>query len=1213
MADSWDPQTLCLSISSSLRDGTVDWSRAEQWAEGVQQGILARLQSIESLETSAPPDVPIQTPWSPLLGEDERIAGRYRIDRFVDRGGMGEVYRAFDELLEVPVALKTLSPRTASDLASLQQFKREVLLARSITHPNVCRIYDLGWDEGRNVTYVTMEFLEGETLRDRIRDGGPLAPDEALPILTQIADGLTAAHRLGVIHRDLKSSNIMLVENTGDERAVILDFGLAQQMGQERASDSQVATSTKPSEVPGRIVGTPAYMAPEQVTLGELSPASDLYALGIVIFEVITGKLPFEYPTPLELALAHVNDQPPSPREFVEVETRWEDAILKLLAKTPVERFETAQDVVDTLSGRAESEERTYVLPGVNDAFVGRAQELDFLARELETRRGPVIHPGGRKGTARPSRPAPLLTLLGPGGSGKTRLAIEYAWESLTRWPGGVWYCDLTNAETLDGIAFHVAEGLGVALGGGDPLAQLGRALASRGKALVIFDNFEHLVEHAEASVGRWREDAREASFLVTSRSKLHIDGEFVLNVEPLETGTTAIELFATRAQEHRPGFELDDETRTSIENIVQALEGLPLSIELAAARLRLLTAEQIRNRLTDQFRLLAGGKQGRHASLRSTLDWSWDLLEVPEREVISQASVFEGGFTLDAAEQVLRLPDSANSPDILDLVQSLLDKSWLHTTVHHGVPRFDMYVAIKEYASEKLGDAARRVDERHGRYFAALGTQENLESLFTHGGVQRRKALNAELDNLVRACHHAIACNDADVATATYRAVCAVLDRKGPFRVPYELGRAVLNILQDSVHLAPVLFEMGSAAQSSGNLTEARQLTERARTLFLGLDDRRNVGITTAQLGLFQLQQGEIREGDASLRRALVIFEELGDLRSQGRILINLSGLSSGPEEARRCLESALALHRRTGDRRAEGITHARLATNAHNWGSLEDAERHYLAALEIHRETDNRRHEGVTLGDLGLLYYAQGRLVDAHRLLQQALQIPRDSGDMACEAIILSQLASVYETQGWTEKTEQALHQALDLHRQVGNRMFEGMTLEDLARVSMAKQDPLEARRFAQEALSLARSLESPKDEALALTSLGAAAWQDGNTAEGRRHLHDALEICTRVEYHGGRATALQGLARLAWRSGHLEDARKYLDESLAILETQGRVLQLLETQILAAEFELEVSGTDRAREAFVVAESTAHKCDFLPDCALELRLDKIRQALL
>jgi Tol biopolymer transport system component/serine/threonine protein kinase len=288
---------------------------------------------------------------APAFAAGDVLAARFRIVRFIAAGGMGEVYEAFDEELRDAVALKTIRSDIARDEQSLKRFRREVLLARKVTHQNVCRTFDVFRHRraspagGDDVVFVSMELLAGETLAARL-ERGTMSPAETLPIVTQVADALAAAHRAGVVHRDLKSGNIMLLPPSAADtppRVVVSDFGLAQ--GSTGAEVTLVDTAAK-------LLGTPAYMAPEQIEGGPITPAVDIYAFGIVIFEMLTGVRPFSADTPVATALKRLYEPPPLVRALApDLDPRWEVVIQRCLARQPADRFSEATDVVAALTG----------------------------------------------------------------------------------------------------------------------------------------------------------------------------------------------------------------------------------------------------------------------------------------------------------------------------------------------------------------------------------------------------------------------------------------------------------------------------------------------------------------------------------------------------------------------------------------------------------------------------------------------------------------------------------------------------------------------------------------------------------------------------------------------------------------------------------------------------------------------------------------------
>ena len=309
---------------------------------------------------------------SPRLSDDEVVGGRYRIVRYIARGGMGEVYEAEDLELGERVALKTIRAETKDRVAE-ERFKREIQLSRKVTHPNVCRIFDVGYhirEDGERVVFLTMEMLLGETLIDRIRREGPLTIPAAAALLRQISAGLSAAHAVGVVHRDLKSSNVILVPRKGGGmRAVVTDFGLAHVVGGGEDRARSLSGS-------GGIVGTPGYMAPEQVEGGELSGRTDVYALGVVMYEMLTSKLPFEGTTPLSIAAKRLTMVAPSPKKLrPELPPRWEKAVIACLERDPAARPATPRAVAEMVGLITDS-----------------LEEIDGTIRiEKEPRRFPVV------------------------------------------------------------------------------------------------------------------------------------------------------------------------------------------------------------------------------------------------------------------------------------------------------------------------------------------------------------------------------------------------------------------------------------------------------------------------------------------------------------------------------------------------------------------------------------------------------------------------------------------------------------------------------------------------------------------------------------------------------------------------------------------------------------------------------------------------------
>ncbi|HYZ87072.1 MAG TPA: serine/threonine-protein kinase, partial [Bryobacteraceae bacterium] len=281
------------------------------------------------------------------------IGGRFEVLDLLGSGGMGDVYEVKDVQLSEHVALKTIRPDFASDARMVARFKQEILIAKRVTHPNVCRIYDVGFHTaepgaGPPVLFLTMELLRGESLASRLRRGR-MTTTEALPIVEQMAQGLTAAHDSGVVHRDFKCANVMLVPAHTNRRlrAVITDFGLARSVQESVGWE----TTARLTEV-GEIAGTPDYMAPEQILGDNVTFAADIYALGVVLYEMVTGELPFRADTPLATVGKRLLKPPvPPSRHVPDLDPMWERVILRCLERDPKDRFDSAAEVARALTG----------------------------------------------------------------------------------------------------------------------------------------------------------------------------------------------------------------------------------------------------------------------------------------------------------------------------------------------------------------------------------------------------------------------------------------------------------------------------------------------------------------------------------------------------------------------------------------------------------------------------------------------------------------------------------------------------------------------------------------------------------------------------------------------------------------------------------------------------------------------------------------------
>jgi predicted ATPase/class 3 adenylate cyclase/Tfp pilus assembly protein PilF len=674
-------------------------------------------------------------------------------------------------------------------------------------------------------------------------------------------------------------------------------------------------------------------------------------------------------------------------------------------------------------------------LPAERDSFVGRQGPLLALAERFD---------GGAR----------LVSVLGMGGAGKTRLVTRFARNRLGHYPGGVWFCDLSQARSVDGIFAAVAHGLELALGAAGSLTQLAQAIAGRGPCLVVLDNFEQVARHAEQTLGQWLDRAPQAQFIITTREVLGIVGEQVLALAPLATAE-ATELFVRRAAAVRQDSALAAADLQAIEQLVTVLDGLPLAIELAAARARVMAPRALLARMHDRFDVLLSraGRQDRQATLRAAFDWSWELLSDPEKAALSRLSVFQGGFSFDSASAVLGRPAD-------DMVLGLVDKSFVRQC---GDERFDLLESVRDYAAQHLRSEGRfegsgpgceaDARQRHWRHFAAIDEQT---------AVAERCV---ELNNLVAACREATAAGDAPAAAACLVGVWSALRLVGPYRAGVELAHRVesLTCLGDADR-ALVHWVAGSALDKLGDVEPA------SHHLHRGLELTRSgaANLTRARLLLVlggrQALAGDMAAARASLDEtlALALREDASPLHAAalnglGLLMDHQSRLS----EARGFYEQALVIARELGDRRMEGGLLGNLGGVFHDLGALDQARGHYELSLTLARAVGDHQWEGNAHSNLGLLYQELGKAPEARAQFDIALAMARAVGHVRLEYTVLCNLGMVLTAEGRLPEAVEHLEQAVGAAKAASDQRSEGQFRAYLA-LALARQGlPVEARR--------------------------------------------------------------------------------------------------------------------------------------------------------
>ena len=652
------------------------------------------------------------------------------------QGGMGVVYKAEDTKLKRPVAIKLLPHNIATDKTQTERFKIEAQAAAALNHPNIATIHAI--EEKDNALFIVMEYIDGEELKDILLR--VLNPREVADYALQIAKGLQAAHDKNIIHRDIKSSNIMV---TKSGQIKIMDFGLA------KIGDG--ANLTKDHST----VGTIAYMSPEQIQGQSVDKRADIFSFGVVLFEMLTGRLPFRGEYEPAMMYSIVNEEPTEVKSLrPDCPDYLADVICKCLQKNADDRFGSMQDIIQTFesqtrqshaTGFKREESSNHNLPLQLTSFIGREKEIKAAHELMQSNR--------------------LVSLTGAGGCGKTRLSIEIARGFVTQSADGVWFIELASITDGKQIPDAIAGALKIKEEPNVPLIDtICKNIAEKNMLLVI-DNCEHVIQDATQVVIKILQAAPAVSILTSSREALNAPGEIAWRVPSLSlpdiehlpemnslTEYEAVKLFIDRAWTINPNLKLSKDNYISIAKVCYRLDGIPLAIELASARLKLLGPDDILKRLDNRFQLLTGGSRSaleRQKTLRATVDWSYNLLSNKEKVLFNRLSVFIGGCDLEAIEVVCGT-DPLDAMEILDLLSALIDKSLVVAdTQKYGSIRYRSLESIRHYGNEKLLESgeADKIRDAHFEYFLKLS--ENAYQTWREKTVSWINKLNADHENL--------------------------------------------------------------------------------------------------------------------------------------------------------------------------------------------------------------------------------------------------------------------------------------------------------------------------------------------------------------------------------------------------------------------------------------------------------------------------------
>jgi len=732
-------------------------------------------------------------------------------------------------------------------------------------------------------------------------------------------------------------------------------------------------------------------------------------------------------------------------------------------------------------------------LPFSATSFVGRERELEDIQRLLCSIR--------------------LLTLTGLGGCGKTRLTLKAASNLVEEFPDGVRLVELAPLEDENLVVQTVAGVCGIREVPGEPLLQtLINTLATK-RMLLVLDNCEHLLSACARLIDRLIRSCDNVRILATSREALNIPGEQIYRVPPLTLPNPRVKqtpesilqfasarLFIERATTVQPNFTVTEANAHALASICARLDGIPLAIELAAARVKSLSVEDIDKRLDQCFRLLTGGSRTalpRQQTLRALFDWSYGLLTEPEKTLLHRLTLLAGGWTLEAAEAICSGGD-VEDWEVLDLLTSLVDKSLVVAEIEESSTRYHMLETVRQYGRDKLRELGEEEEyrDRHRDWFLALAEDAEPHLLSAEQG-QWFNRLETEHDNLRVAIAR---CFETPQGAEAGLRLTAALWRFWATHGHLTQGREYLAqaLAQQGAEaptsiLAKALNGEGTMAWNQGDYASARACMEQALEINRQIGDRAGEAANLDGLGLVARNQGDYAAALSYQEQALALLEPLGNRAGEASNLGNL-GLVAWNQgnyvAARDYLEQSRNINRKIGDRAGEATNLNGLGLLARNQGDYEASNAYFEEALRINEEIGSRDRAAANLNGIGLVRLDQGEYDAARSYKMRSLEINREIGNRMGEAINLYFLGQVSRYQGPAWEARIYMEQSLAINREIGNRMGQASNLYGLSLVALDEGDLDAARAYLDEALKLYLALGQNQAIAESLEAFAALA---------------------------------------------------------------------------------------------------------------------------
>ena len=1058
---------------------------------------------------------------------------RYEVAELLASGGHGEVYRGRDQVTGQAVVIKRLRPELMrQEPEFVARFIREGETLRRLNHPNI--VCALATFEQGGQHHIVMEYVPGGSLRQLLDEQPRLPLARVLDIALELADALTRAHHLHIIHRDIKPENVLLA---ADGTPRLTDFGVARL---ER-EDARLTPT-------GSLLGSPAYMSPEALRGEELDTRSDIWSLGVLLYEMLAGRRPFEGEQMTAIIASVLGDPLPDMTRFrLDVPAPLGDLLRWMLVKERDKRTASMRQVAAELEAvRAEVQRNRqspsigspaidssaypaisdgqhrpppHNLPSPTTPFIGREKELAEITQLLQEE---------------PTRR--LIVLLGPGGIGKTRLGLAVAEAALSAFADGVYFVPLAALISAEQIVTALADSLNIYYEANELKQQLLGFLRDK-EILLLLDNFEHVLPGAEV-VTEILEAAPRVKILVTSRERLGLSDEVVYSlsgltfpekealplvddVDPLEYG--AVALLLQRGRMLRSNLQLQPEELPHIVRICQMVQGMPLALILAVSWLELLSFAEIADEISRNLNFLESEARDlpqRQRSVRAVFNASWQMLDEPIQGALLQLSVFRGPFAREEAQGVADVS--------LHILLALAHKSWLQRVAGN---LFQIHELLRQYAAEKLAaDTSlwRQAHNRHALYYARFLT---FQATAMKGREQQEAftAVGKAFDNI--------------------RAAWRWLTEQGQFEtVVQQMLPAIFRYCETRLRgweLLPLLnaaLEALPAAADKVTQGDLRAVLLTAKGAFY----RNNYPVRFESFGMVLPAREESIQEAWSLIDTPAAWNEPG---FWSIVLAYLYGRIINCEQGIYRMQRLLAHLRQENQRWEEALALQHLVQlmmlDLGDESEVTAATEYLTQASAIFENLGDARESGYTLRALGQLHRLQENFSQAIRHWDLAQQKLEAVGDWTVAAEINWQMGDAHLQQGSVAAALRHYRRMSEAYAQMGHWRYTTMLSKE-SYETLRYGDPQQAKRTREEALVLAREAGDLFVEAWCTWEMGEIVRVTGDLSAARQWFERSRPLFEQFTDKTGVTFYYRGLGDLAYARGEYRQAQLYFQQS-------------------------------------------------------------------